>query len=161
MGTWPIYVWPPKSTTRWKLILIDAATIHIYTRIKYHSTRQEQSKTGIMGRSMQGNQTSRNCYWKKTYLASEEKVCADISPWITMRWERGGIQAFRILLVAARWWTRGCLVRRQYQWRRRSCGHRDRCRKALLLLTMGSETERRRGRQLHHGGSSWDPRPSS
>ena len=48
----------------------------------------EQSKTGIVGRSIQGNQTSRNCYWKKTYLASKGKVCADISPWITMRWER-------------------------------------------------------------------------
>ena len=37
-----------------------------------------------MGRSIQGNQTSRNCYWKKTYLASKGKVCADISPWITI-----------------------------------------------------------------------------
>ena len=37
-----------------------------------------------MGRSIQGNQTSRNCYWKKKYLASKGKVCADISPWITI-----------------------------------------------------------------------------
>ena len=66
------------------MILIDAATVHIYTRIKHHSTRQEQSKTGIIGRSIQGNQTSRNCYWKKKYLASKGKVCADISPWITI-----------------------------------------------------------------------------
>ena len=43
-----------------------------------------ESKTGIMGRSIQGNQTSRNCYWKKKYLASKGKVCADISPWITI-----------------------------------------------------------------------------
>jgi len=37
-----------------------------------------------VGRSIQGNQTSRNCYWKKKYLASKGKVCADISPWITI-----------------------------------------------------------------------------
>ena len=39
---------------------------------------------------------------KKTYLASEEKVCADISPWITMRWERVGSKLSEFSL-----WRRG------------------------------------------------------
>ena len=138
-----------KSTTHWKSILIDVQ--YRATRgLSHHSTYQEQSKTDTVDRSiLQVNQTSRNCYKKKKYLAYEGKVCVDISPWINMRWERGGIQVLRVLVLAAWWWSRGWMVRRQYQWWLR-LGHRDRCREASLLLTMGSKTERRR-RWLYWG----------